>query len=115
MDIKDLTIADVLKMPEFFDNIKTLIDELQEKRREAKYLCGPYLKAHPIDKVIKNNDFEPGKLTVIFAKILDKQSVNYSSTERQFIKSVGVEAFNKTMQKLLKDEEKRDNSNGEDK
>ena len=50
---------------------------------------------------------------------MDKQLQGYSSAERNFILQIGGEAFNKTMKRFVdqenkNNEEKRDNSNGND-
>ena len=48
-------------------------------------------------------------------KFLDKVATGYSSSERAFIRAVGMTAFNITMQKLIDDEKARNNGNGDDK
>ena len=42
-------------------------------------------------------------------------ATGYSSSERAFIRAVGMTAFNITMQKLIDDEKARNNGNGDDK
>lgn len=44
-----------------------------------------------------------------------KVATGYSSSERAFIRAVGMTAFNITMQKLINDEKARNNGNGDDK
>lgn len=116
--VADLSIADVLKMPLFFDNVKTQLTSLwndREKARKKAAKDNQRLKAHVIDRMHNAGDWEPGKFVVIFATILDKVATGYSSNEREFIRAVGMTAFNITMQKLIDDEKKRDNSDGNDK
>lgn len=116
--VADLSIADVLKMPLFFDNVKAQLTSLWNDRETARKKAArknQRLKAHVIDRIHNNGDWEPGQFVVLFAKILDKVATGYSSREREFIRAVGITAFNITMQKLIDDEKKRDNSNGNDK
>lgn len=116
--VADLSIADVLKMPLFFDNVKAQLTSLWNDRETARKKAArknQRLKAHVIDRMHNNGDWEPGQFVVLFAKILDKVETGYSSSEREFIRAVGITAFNITMQKLIDDEKKRDNSNGNDK
>lgn len=116
--VADLSIADVLKMPLFFDNVKAQLTSLWNDRETARKKAAKdnqRLKAHVIDRMHNAGDWEPGKFVVIFATILDKVATGYSSNEREFIRAVGMTAFNITMQKLIDDEKKRDNSNGNDK
>ncbi|WAX05446.1 hypothetical protein AS73P1_00026 [Alistipes phage AS73P1] len=116
--VADLSIADVLKMPLFFDNMKAQLTSLWNDRETARKKAvkdNQRLKAHIIDRMHNAGDWEPGKFIVIFATILDKVATGYSSNEREFIRAVGMTAFNITMQKLIDDEKKRDNSDGNDK
>lgn len=116
--VADLSIADVLKMPLFFDNVKTQLTSLWNDRETARKKAAKNnqrLKAHVIDRMHNAGDWELGKFVVIFATILDKVATGYSSNEREFIRAVGMTAFNITMQKLIDDEKKRDNSDGNDK
>lgn len=116
--VADLSIADVLKMPLFFDNMKAQLTSLWNDRETARKKAAKdnqRLKAHVIDRMHNAGDWEPGKFIVIFATILDKVATGYSSNEREFIRAVGMTAFNITMQKLIDDEKKRDNSDGNDK
>lgn len=116
--VADLSIADVLKMPLFFDNVKTQLTSLWNDRETARKKAAKdnqRLKAHVIDRMHNAGDWEPGKFVVIFATILDKVATGYSSNEREFIRAVGMTAFNIIMQKLIDDEKKRDNSDGNDK
>lgn len=116
--VADLSIADVLKMPLFFDNVKTQLTSLWNDRETARKKAAKdnqRLKAHVIDRMHNAGDWEPGKFVVIFATILDKVATGDSSNEREFIRAVGMTAFNITMQKLIDDEKKRDNSDGNDK
>lgn len=116
--VADLSIADVLKMPLFFDNMKAQLTSLWNDRETARKKAAKVnerLRAHVIDRMHNAGDWEPGKFIVIFATILDKVATGYSSNEREFIRAVGMTAFNITMQKLIDDEKKRDNSDGNDK
>lgn len=116
--VADLSIVDVLKMPLFFDNVKAQLTSLWNDRETARKKAAKVnerLKAHVIDGMHNAGDWEPGKFIVIFATILDKVATGYSSNEREFIRAVGMTAFNITMQKLIDDEKKRDNSDGNDK
>lgn len=119
MEVKEMTISDVLKTPEFYNNLKVVISDLENIRRNARKSANAPLKRHPIDRLQEKGVFEPGQMTVLYANAIDKKLQGYSSSERKFILEVGGEAFNITMKQLVdqekKDnEEKRDNSNGND-
>lgn len=100
-ELKDMTISDVLKTPEFYNNLKVVISDLENIRRNAGISANAPLKRHPIDRLQEKGVFEPGQMTVLYASAMDKKLQGYSSSERTFILKVGGEAFNKTMKHLL--------------
>lgn len=108
-ELKDMTISDVLKTPEFYNNLKVVISDLGNIRRNAGISANAPLKRHPIDRLQERGVFEPGQMTVLYANAMDKKFQGYSSSERKFILEVGGEAFNITMKQLV-DQEKKDNS-----
>lgn len=109
-----MTIADVIKTPAFYNNLKVVISDLENTRRKAGMIADAPLKRHPIVHLKERGVFEPGQMAVLYATAMDKKLQGYSSSERKFILQVGGEAFNKTMKQLIDDEKKRDNSNGAD-
>lgn len=116
--VADLSISNVLKMPLFFENVKRQLTSLwndREKARKDATRNNTRLRAHVIDRMHNTGHWEPGKFVVLFAKVLDKVAIGYSSSERAFIRAVGMTAFNITMQKLIDDEKARNNGNGDDK
>lgn len=48
-ELKDMTISDVLKTPEFYNNLKVVISDLGNIRRNAGISANAPLKRHPID------------------------------------------------------------------
>lgn len=108
MEVKDMTIADVIKTTAFYNNLKVVISDLENTRRKAGISANAPLKRHPIDRLQEKGVFEPGQMTVLYASAMDKKLQGYSSSERTFILEVGGEAFNITM-KQLADQEKKDN------
>lgn len=108
MEVKEMTIADVLKTPEFYNNLKVVISDLENIRRNAGISANAPLKRHPIDRLQKKGVFEPGQMTVLYASAMGKKLQGYSSSERKFILEVGGEAFNITMKQFL-EQEKKDN------
>lgn len=97
MEVKEMTIADVLKMPLFFENVKRQLTSLWNDREKAR------------EDAIRNN-------TRLRAHVIDRMhNTGHSSSERAFIRAVGMTAFNITMQKLIDDEKARNNGNGDDK
>lgn len=109
MEVKEMTIADVLKTPAFYNNLKVVISDLENTRRKAGMMADAPLKRHPIDRLQERGVFEPGQMTVLYANAMDKKLQGYSSSKRKFILEVGGEAFNITMKQLV-DQEKKDNS-----
>lgn len=115
--VADLSIADVLKMRLFYDNAAAEVREIWESREKARKAlkATERLKAHPIDGLHNAGLLEPGEFVVTFAKVLDKRETKLSRAERDVIRTIGMTAFNKTMQKLIADEKARNNSDGDNK
>ena len=108
MEVKEMTISDVLKTPEFYNNLKVVISDLENIRRNARISANAPLKRHPIDRLQGKGVFEPGQMTVLYASAMDKKLQGYSSSERKFILEVGGEAVNITLKQFL-EQEKKDN------
>ena len=62
-----MTIADVLKTPAFYNNLKVVISDLENTRRKAGMMADAPLKRHPIDRLQERGVFEPGQMTVLYA------------------------------------------------
>lgn len=113
--VADLSIEDVLIMPLFVSNLRAQINELWKSRETARKNAGKdnqRLKNHVIDQLHADGLLDAGNFAVLFAQVLDKVATGYSSNDREFIRAVGMTAFNITMQKLIADEKERDNSDG---
>lgn len=116
--VAGLTIADVLRMREYYDAMREYISELDKLRRDAEIAAknrNTTLCRCEIDRLREKGVWNPGDMTVVYAKAMEKMLTGFSSSERAFIKDVGTDVFNKVMAKLIKDEKARNNSNGDDK
>lgn len=111
--LKDMTIADVLKLPLFFENVEKEISDICKQRESARVLLSgdQRLSSHPIDALKKDGFLETGEFIVTYANILEKKETRLSRAKRDFISAYGTEAYKKTVQKLLDDEKERNNSN----
>ena len=67
-----MTIADVLKTPEFYNNMKVVISDLENTRKKAAMMAKAPLKRHPIDRLHERWVFDPGQMTVLYANAMDK-------------------------------------------
>lgn len=72
MEVKEMTISDVLKTPEFYNNLKVVISDLENIRRNARISANAPLKRHPIDRLQERGVFEPGQMTVLSARDISK-------------------------------------------
>lgn len=87
MEVKEMTIADVLKMPLFFENVKRQLTSLwndREKARKDATRNNTRLRAHVIDRMHNTGQWEPGNFVILFAKVLDK------GRNRVFVERTGV-------------------------
>lgn len=111
--VKELTIEEVLFTTDFFGNVHYELTDIWNRRQKARKELGE-LKPHPIDKLNKNGYLEPAQFVLTYMAVLNKTETKLSSRERQVVLTLGNTAFNKTMKKLIADEEKRNNDNGKD-
>lgn len=119
MTVEDMTISDVLRTKEFYENLGMIIADLKHIREKQRIKAKALLKRHPVDRLLEREVFEPGEMTVLFAKAMDKKLQGYSSNERKCILQVGREALMATIKQFVDQEEKddekeRDNGNGAD-
>lgn len=108
MITKDTTIGEVLATDEYHTEVSALMDYLSSARAFARKR--KRLKAHPIDRLIQSGDFTPERFIPLFASVLNKDATGYGATARAFIRDVGIEAFNKTMAKMLKEQNENTNT-----
>lgn len=114
IELKDLKVLDVIKMPLFFKNVETELKSIWNSREKARnsLSANVRLKSHPIDSLHEMGLLEPGEFIVEFVKVLDKVSNGLSSAQRDTIHTLGMTAFNNTMKKLISNEEKGKKRNG---
>lgn len=66
-----MTIADVLKMPLFFENVKRQLTSLwkdREKARKDATRNNTRLRAHVIDRMHNTGQWEPGNFVILSQK-----------------------------------------------
>lgn len=103
--LDELTISDVIQMPEYYKEVNNTLAGLRKSRYEASIKHN--LKAHPIDSLERKGILaDTGKFIVLYAEICERKAKELSSNERNFIKMVGLHAFNNVMKKLVEDEKK---------
>lgn len=116
--VKEMSIEDVIRTPEFSANLTDRLEGLLRLRREARRIAENKrmsLKSHPIDRLVNGEMYSAEKFKRTYMECLNKENKTYSATVRYFIISVGNEVFNRTMVKLLDDEKERDKRDGDDK
>lgn len=116
--VKEMSIEDVIRTPEFSANLIDKLNSLLRLRRKARISAekaGMSLKSHPIDRLVNGEMYSAERFKRTYMECLNKENKTYSASVRYFIISVGNEVFNRTMVKLLDDEKERDKRDGDDK
>lgn len=117
-EVKEMSIEDVIRTPEFSANLIDKLNSILRLRSEARisaHNAGLSLKSHPIDRLVNGEMYSAEKFKQTYMECLNKENKTYSASVRYFIISVGNEVFNRTMVKLLDDEKERDKRDGDDK
>ena len=92
--VKAMSIEDVIRTPEFLENLTDELEGLLRLRRKARISAEDKrisLKSHPIDRVVEM--YNAGKFKQTYMECLNKQNRTYSATVRNFIISVGNKVF----------------------
>lgn len=116
--VKEMSIEDFIRTPEFSANLIDKLNSLLRLRGEARisaHKVGLSLKSHPIDRLVNGEMYSAERFKRTYMECLNKENKTYSASVRYFILSVGNEVFNRTMVKLLDDEKERDKRDGDDK
>lgn len=116
--VKEMSIEDVIRTPEFSANLTDKLNSILRLRSEARISAGKAgtsLKSHPIDRLVNGEMYSAERFKRTYMECLNKENKTYPATVRYFIISVGNEVFNRTMVKLLDDEKERDKRDGDDK
>lgn len=111
-----MTIGDVLKLPEFRENLQAVMAAIRKDREQARERAQRVdndLKRHPIDTLIEIGYWNANTMTAIYSQICDKKS-SLSASLRKFVYDVCTDAFNNTIKKMLDDEKAANPSDGND-
>lgn len=96
IDVKQASILDVLQSGEYFTALADLMAETA--RKKAILINGQNIPAlRWMRQISTAAEWSPACVRVLVAEILDKRCTRLSSTCREFVRLLGVEAFNKTM------------------
>lgn len=111
LDIDKLTVADIVAMPEFENNLKNCLDQLIEarnKQTETARKLGRRLKRTMIDWLIEEK-IDADLMLGIFNHLICKTAVGFSASQRQFLMAIGMEAYRQTLIPLLKTNNEKKN------
>ena len=106
MEIKDLTIADVLKSAEFDKQLRRQMEI--EEDTQTRVIKAGITRRTVLDRLRQRGVFNADTLPVLYAQILDKRLQGYSAAERDYIRKVCELAFRRTLKRAI-EEEKEEN------
>lgn len=111
-----MTIGDVLKLPEYKENLQAVMAAIRKDREQARERAkwiDTDLKRHPIDTLNEIGYWNANTMIALYTQICDKKC-GLASALRKFVFDVCTDAFNKTIKKLLDDEKAANPSDGND-
>ena len=103
--IRRATVEQVVKCYTYEQELQATIDDLRSQRAKDEAKAGEQkgrLKSHPIEKLQDEGVFNVSDMQELFLHQLQKTLIGYSQRDRQFIREVGMMAFNRTMIRLHK-------------
>lgn len=101
-ELKKMTVADVLKTPEYESQLQRLMDviwESREQAREKAILRNQILKAHPIDGLHEVGIWQPVEMIAEYMAVIDKKS-KLPEAAREYIREVGTSAYINTLKQF---------------
>ena len=104
-EINKLCVIDIIEMPTFSKHCSKIIRELKDFRA-----AHDNMKRSAYDRLFEKGLMATRDMKELYVEVLRKNLRSFSSTERNFIKAFGDEAFNRTVHELLtiKNNEKND-------
>ena len=101
--IRTATVEQMVMCYTFRQELQAVIDDLHSQRAKDEVKAGEKngrLKSHPIEALEDEGVFNVKDMQELFLHQLQKTLIGYSVRERQFIRDVGMMAFNRTMIRL---------------
>lgn len=108
-ELKKMTVADVLKTPEYESQLQKLMDVIWQSREQARkkaILRNQILKAHPIDGLHEAGIWQPLTFIGEYKSVINKTS-RLSASEREYIREVGTSAYVTTIKQIQNAPKKR--------
>lgn len=97
-EINKLTVSDVLDMAVFHEEMQRQVEIEQDTHtRELQF---GRLKRTPLDSIRERGAFDGDTMVQLFAAVIDKSLVGFSSAERQYIYGVGMLCFGRVLNRL---------------
>lgn len=110
IDLKTLTIAEAVKLPEFKESLNEVMSKAGQFRNDFMYnMNKTRLRNDVIQKLDDMDEWHIGAVTRIYLGCLDKSldTSRYSARTRQFITRVGDAAINLMVNKLKEKENEK--------
>lgn len=102
MEIKDLTIADVLKSAEYDKQLRRQMEI--EETMQTRVIKAGITRRTVLDRLRARNVWKSDALLLLYVRILDKSLTGYSAAERKFINDVCWLAYRRTIRKAMREE-----------
>ena len=103
MELKDMTVRDVLQLDLFKEQMQRVMDQevgSQEKAAVNAHRQGARINRTPLDRLRERKAWDAEQMVEFFGSVLNKSLIGFSAVEREYIRLVGMEAFNRTIKTL---------------
>ena len=107
--LKDMTVGDVIALPEFKVKMAEVIGAEIENHRKAEeeaVVRKMRLKRTPYDHLYERGVLEADRMIELYKAVLGQSLIGFSASERSYIGLVGQQAFRRVVMKLKEEEEK---------
>lgn len=97
-ELKALRVKDVIDMPLFKEQMAVQV-RIEEKTQTEAIMYGNMLRT-PLDALREKGLFCAERMVELFAAVVNKSLIGFSSSERQYIYGVGMLCFGRVLQRL---------------
>lgn len=110
--VEDMTMQEIIETEVFAMELQKNLDAFERSRKEARKKANNPLKAHPIDKLIKDDEWNVKTMTELYVQCCYKECKR-SANERVFIAMIGNFAYDRTKVILQENETKDTDADGQ--
>lgn len=110
MKVEEMKVGDILSLPEFTEQMRQIVENEKasyQRAAEAAVQQKMRLKRCVLSWLLDRDVMDAARMVELFAAILNKSLIGFSSEERSYIYELGLQAGRITIKKLQEKEKEQ--------